>query len=350
MRQSFATNKSGFSFFGLVRRLLLRAKTKSNDGKSVDPVDAVRFSTSPTLQAPATEVAELDDSSTIPRVVVNTIGLYGSSGALPQHYTQHLLREENSSEGAPALQDFLDIFNHRSISMFYRAWEKNQPLAILEREGLDWADKEQGAIPRLALSHCGLWSPALRHALALGDDALLHFAGPLMARPRNAAGLERILSSYFDLPIRIFEFEPQWLQLDPAEQSTLGPEAQLGLNMVLGERVLDVQSCLRIRIGPLSQIDYQKFMPGGDKLRRLCGLATLYLRSHYDLRVQPVLRREEVTTTRFPYSDQEDSGVAPQKPPRLSQNVFLQSQPATRDFDEAFFMVSTSHIPPVTMS
>ena len=51
------------------------------------------------------------------------MGLTGPSGVLPRHYTDMMMRQQREGRGADryALRDWLDLFNHRFISLFFRA-------------------------------------------------------------------------------------------------------------------------------------------------------------------------------------------------------------------------------------
>ena len=55
-------------------------------------------------------------------MTVTFMGLAGTGGVLPGHYTQLLI--DRVREKDFGLRDFLDLFNHRLIAQFYRAWEK----------------------------------------------------------------------------------------------------------------------------------------------------------------------------------------------------------------------------------
>ncbi len=70
-----------------------------------------------------TEVASFTDEQSPPELRVAFYGLFGPSGALPHHYTQLIVDRCRNRDYA--LRDFLDMFNHRLLSFFYRGWEKN---------------------------------------------------------------------------------------------------------------------------------------------------------------------------------------------------------------------------------
>jgi type VI secretion system protein ImpH len=46
----------------------------------------------------------------------------GPSGVLPYNYTELVIDRLRNKDRA--LAEFLDIFHHRMISLFYQAWEK----------------------------------------------------------------------------------------------------------------------------------------------------------------------------------------------------------------------------------
>ena len=68
-------------------------------------------------------------------MTVTFLGLYGTTGVLPRHYTHRLLEIDQYTRGDAGrpLRDWLDLFNHRWVWQFYRAWEKYRFWLAYER-------------------------------------------------------------------------------------------------------------------------------------------------------------------------------------------------------------------------
>ena len=56
-------------------------------------------------------------------MTVNFLGLTGPQGVLPLDYSLYAAGRERA--GDHALKDFIGLFEHRIISLFYRAWAKS---------------------------------------------------------------------------------------------------------------------------------------------------------------------------------------------------------------------------------
>ncbi len=243
----------------------------------------VRFRAHLSLNFPASAVEEVQPPTRdrpMPLMTVTFFGLTGPSGILPRHYTEYLIRQERDGKGTEkqAFRAWLDLFNHRLIALFYRAWEKYRFYLAYERGAC--ARPEPDPFTRGLFSLIGLGLPPLRgrlqvtcreendgrpreRVLARIDDlALLYYGGLLAQRPRSAFGLQAILEDYFDLPVRVQQFLGRWMEFDPAGRSRLG-EANCGLghDLTAGERVYDVQSKIRLRVGPLSRTRFDAFLP-----------------------------------------------------------------------------------------
>jgi len=267
-------------------------------------------------------------------MVVSFLGLTGPSGVLPQHYTTLLLSRVRGKDFA--LRDFLDLFNHRLVSLFHRAWEKYRLPFSYERSRLE--SGAEGADPVTTTLYClvGLGTDGLRGRLSVADEAFLYYAGHFAHHPRSALGLEGLLQDYFGMPLRVEQAQPQWLTLDEEDRSLMpggdhpdGRCARLGMDMVVGERVRDVQSKFRLRVGPVDYTAFRRFFPGSAGLRELAELTRTYVGPEFDIDVLVLLLPEEVPWCRL------DS--AAEEPARLGWNTWVRCQPMEKVVEDALF-------------
>jgi type VI secretion system protein ImpH len=314
-----------FDFFQAVRLLERLARERAADGarsgdrattKAWRPVgqdwperEAVRFRALAALSFPTSAIREIrpatgPDADERPlEMFVTFLGLTGPSGVLPQHYTA--LLSERIRHKDFALRDFLDLFHHRLLSLFYRAWLKYRLPFTYEQSRLDAAAEDSDPCTWSLYCLVGLGSASLRHRLAVDDEAFLYYGGHFAHHPRSADSLERLLVDYFGLAVRLQQFHGQWLHLGeddcsqfPGPQCPQGRNFQLGV-LVVGRRVWDLQSKFRLRLGPLTYEQFRGFMPDGDAFRRLCELTRSYVGLEFDYDVQPVLKRAEVPACRL---------------------------------------------------
>jgi type VI secretion system protein ImpH len=268
-------------------------------------------------------------------MVVSFLGLTGPVGALPTHYTSLILqrlREKDSS-----LRDLLDLFNHRLLSLFYRAWEKYRLAFAYERSQLEKGGKEPDRAMQALYSLVGLGTRGLRGRLDVGDEAFVFYGGHWAHHPRSAAALELSLGDYFELPIQVCQLHGHWLRLERDDQSQLpsprqprGRNNRLGLDLVLGERLWDVQSKFRLRVGPLKYEQFRGFLPVvGHSLRRLCQMTRSYVGLEFVFDVQLVLLPAEVPWLKL--------GTEGDDRPYLGWNTWLRCGPFTRDVDDVVF-------------
>ncbi len=255
------------------------------------------------------EVLAATGEQPVPRMVVGFMGLTGPSGVLPTLYTDLLRRIELEGRGPQkyALRDWFDLFNHRLVTLFYRAWKKYRPYATY-RDALRGSTTafEDDSITQVLRSVCGFGLPAqatqlsklvqapvltshapLTQTLAqtstqpltptstqtptqpaihpqTARSALLRYAGCLAQRPRSASNLAAILTEFFDLPIQVEEFRGNWLTIDQEAQSQLGVangNCVLGETAVVGEQAWERQNRIIIRVGPISHPEFTRFLP-----------------------------------------------------------------------------------------
>lgn len=253
--------------------------------------EAVRFISDIGLNFPASEVQGLDrdEDGGPPRMTVTFLGLAGGFGPLPNAITEVLLERRWRRDNA--FRAFLDIFNHRLVSLLYRVRAKSRP-------ALGMQPPDRRSFSNYLFSFIGLGTPKLRDRMPVADRALLRYVGLLVGPKRTKHGLERILSDYFAVPAKVIPFVGQWLRLDETQLTVIG--TRLGRNNVLGDsalinaRVWDQQSKIEIRLGPLNFDEYVGFLPVGKRYQPLKALVRFYAGEEYDCDTRLTCRAEEV--------------------------------------------------------
>jgi type VI secretion system protein ImpH len=193
---------------------------------------------------------------------VRFFGLLGPQGPMPLHFTE-FVRDRLHHHGDATLAHFLDIFHHRLLSLFYRAWAQAQPVVHGDRPDTDRY--------RAWLLACA-GAPA--DGGALPPAALAFHAGALAGRSRHPESLVKVLRQYFGVTARVEPHVGHWLAIDIADRSQLGyarnrsergaqAPAGLGQSANAGSRVWDRQYRFRLHLGPLNMAQYQAFLPGG---------------------------------------------------------------------------------------
>lgn len=135
-----------FDFFQAVRLLHLILSDRQGVGRIAKPSDEpVRFEARQSLEFPASSVHAISAESDPPRMTAAFLGLTGVQGALPHHYTEYILARAQSKDFT--LAAFLDLFNHRIVSLFYRAWEKHSFPAPVSVGCSQAGDRRVHAIP-----------------------------------------------------------------------------------------------------------------------------------------------------------------------------------------------------------
>jgi type VI secretion system protein ImpH len=276
-------------FYQTLRRLECLFDDKPRWGRALRPIDEpIRLGQEPDLSfAPAPLASfEAHDGKT-PRLQVRLFGLFGPNGPLPIHLTEYA-RERLQHAGDPTLSRFLDVFHHRFLALFYRAWAQAQPAVNRDRPRDDRFTTYVGAF-------LGLSPATFRDRDTLPDLAKFFHVGALIRQVRNPEGLVHILEHFFRVPVRIEQFVGHWLSLATGERSALSSEsAVLGTGAVLGGRVWDRQHKFRIHLGPLTLAQYTSFLPGGEPLRKLVDWVRMYLCFELDWDVRLLLEQGEV--------------------------------------------------------
>ncbi|HEX8096922.1 MAG TPA: type VI secretion system baseplate subunit TssG, partial [Pyrinomonadaceae bacterium] len=245
-----------FDFFQAVRLLERIAPERKPVGHNSPPAEeAVRFRSLPSLSFPPSQVYEITrngaggeggdaaSGATSPEMTVAFMGLTGPLGVLPQQYTELLMERARYKD--TALWEYLDLFTHRMVSFFYRAWEKHNFPVAYERGEFD-------QFTQYLFDTIGMGTRGLRGRLHQPDQGLLLYGGLIAQKPHSASAIRAVLSDHFGAPAEVGQFAGQWLKLDAGSISRLGAaNSQLGVNTVAGARVWDDQSKFRLKFGPV---------------------------------------------------------------------------------------------------
>jgi type VI secretion system protein ImpH len=341
-----------FDFFQAVRLLERLAPDRAPVGED-GPYDSevARFTQHLTLSFPASSIHEIEQlygprrarpsqapavdgsgNGKPPRMVTSFMGLVGTMGALPTVYTEEIVRGGHRRYGAAV--DFLDLFHHRLVSFFYRAWEKYNLPALWEKGTKSGGTQALGNDPFTIhlFDLLGLGLRPLRDRQAFPDASLLYHVGIFAQQHRSAVMLERLLRDQFGKPVTVLSFSGQWLRLEPEQQSRAGRSGafnSLGRDAVAGHKVWDVQSKFRVRIGPLTFEQFREFLPGGTACDRLLELVRFYARAELKFDVQLILKADEVPFCRMT----RDESTAAQ----VGRHSWLKRREFTYDADDAVF-------------
>lgn len=281
-----------FDFFQAVRRIECTRPDLPRIGQSHrSKEDPVRFCQEVSLGFAPSTIARYVFASggRPPRLYVYFLGLLGPNGPMPLHITQ-FARERLRHHQDQTLSRFLDVFHHRLISMFYRAWACSHKTVSFDRGGDDRFAVYIGSLFGIGMSSC-------RDRDAVPDIAKLHYSGRLACASRHPEGLRAIVSEYFGIPAEIEEFVGEWIDLPPEYCCHLGdsPESGvLGSTVIVGSRIWQCQQKFRLRFGPMRLRDYVRILPGGDSLRRLIAWVRNYVGDEFSWDVRLILKADEV--------------------------------------------------------
>ena len=286
-----------FSYFVIMRLLEALHSDRPRFGRSRRPAqDVLRLSQEPAIgHAPASIAGFESGTEGRPdRLVVHFLGLFGPDGPLPLHLTEYA-RDRRRNYGDSTFYRFVDLFHHRALSLFYRAWADVRPTVSFDRPTQDRFGHYVGAL-------IGLSTPGLRDRDAMPDLTKLHFAGLLAGQTRHAEGLGQILSAFFTMPVRVESFCGAWLSLSDSDRSCLSatlPNAELGRATLLGARVWSRQHKFTLVFGPLSLAEYERLLPGGLSLQRLVPIVRNYAGDTLIWDVNLILGAEQVPAIRL---------------------------------------------------
>lgn len=281
-----------YGFFHVMRLLECAYKHKPRFGQSKHPTeDPVRFGQEVSLTFEAATLSHFTHANKDfpPRFIVRFLGLFGPNGSLPLHLTEYV-RERIHHYRDYTLARFADLFHHRMICLFYRAWADAQPTVSFDRPESDKFSSYVGSLAGLGLD-------ALRDRDAMPDLAKLHYVGYLAAQNKSAAGLKSMLADYFQLAVTLEEFVGEWLEIAESDLTRLGVSPRTGklaVSAILGAHVWACQHKFRLCFASLTFAQYLSLLPNGQRIEEVVAMVRNYSGDELSWDMLLILKKEEV--------------------------------------------------------
>jgi len=300
------------SFFPLVKfleRLTAGAQPLGGDGPASE--EGIRFRHDPAMTFSAGDVTRVEvreekirpgDPGSPTRklfeVTTTFLGLTGAVTPLPFYVAEEVTKEAAQGDNT-VRRDFLDVFHHRLVSLVFRIRSRYDLGSGFTATAEDRWSKRLLALGGLPQQRPGSRIPAWR---------LLRLSPLLSGRARTAVGLERFLGDVLegdlgDGRVEIKQFSGSWADLEVAQRLQLGRANHvLGRSAVLGYRVYFRAGSFVIRLGPLDEKTYRRFLPDGDLRPTVHEAVQTYLADPLEYSLELVLGQEAGTGFRLQHS------------------------------------------------
>ncbi len=278
-----------FLFYRAVHLLERLNKNRQGFGQTLMPSqEPVRFKAKQGFSFPPSDISFLRDNGPdlAPTMEVSFMGLTGPSGVLPQWYSQLIL--ERKKEKDDTLADFLDLFHHRLITLFYLVWKKHR---FPENYQFGAADR----LSRYLLCLSGLGTPGLTQMIGLPEESLTFYSG-LFSRPiASAVSIEAAVAYFSDSRVSVEQYVERIVELEPQDQTQLGKtNARLGDDAICGNQVWEGQTKFRLHLGPVDRQKFVRLMPTGDLLLPIFSLVRYMVGIEYEFEIRIYLKKEDV--------------------------------------------------------
>ncbi|MFC0401909.1 type VI secretion system baseplate subunit TssG [Paraburkholderia rhizosphaerae] len=249
--------------------------------------EPVRFRPRPRLGFPAGEIAAVEfddeDGRAPPTVRTTFMGLYGVDAAVPSHMVDEIALRE---EGHDAVEAFLDQFNHRFVTLLFRAWKKYRYPESFRAGGVD-----AHSLNLLCLAGFG-WGDKPSRA-GLPASRMLALLGLLVQRTRTPEGLAGVIAlAAPGASVRVDEFWPvaartgtpcpltSTVMQDDAPVAGASAQARsrrgLGSGYVLGKRIIYRSRAVCATLSPADARQAHELLPGAWLHRELIAYVRLY--------------------------------------------------------------------------
>jgi type VI secretion system protein ImpH len=277
-RRALAARPGRFDFHVVLRLFEVSARDAPRLGEAQHPsLEPLRLGQAPSPAFNGAPLLRFDEPDTAgpPRLSVGFFGLWGPQGPVPGHMTEYA-NERARHASDRTLTRFADIFHHRLLLLFHRAWTRSRPTAAFDRPGTDAFARYVGALMGVGQRKA---RPDAAPPDAAGPDFARLYYAPIFAAPsRSADGLRALVAELLEAPVQVEEFVREAVELPQEERWRLGDvgeTATLG-RTVLGARVWSCTHRVRIGVGPLDRQAFESLRPGSQRFETLARMVRLY--------------------------------------------------------------------------
>jgi type VI secretion system protein ImpH len=273
--RSIQAEPTSYQFYQAVR--LIERYLLSNKGQ-------LNFRVQPQLAFAVSDFNRLNfsenDKTLYVELFITFFGLIGQSGVLPEFYTEYIivrLREKDSS-----LLAFLDIFHDQFFSLLYEVGNFSHFYIAYESQ-------RQHPLLDLLKAFVGQNTAQL-------EEPLFAYANLFGNQARSIECLKNLLANYFELQVAIYQYEPEWLYIEPDVIARFSRDKKIYLShsTILGKRIWQVQNCFHVILGPLSWEQFSSLLPNGDLLPILTRLIQAYVGLEFDYIIQLIIMNDKL--------------------------------------------------------
>jgi type VI secretion system protein ImpH len=297
VKHNLLENACSFNFFKAVHLLEGYARAQHNGrdhrlGRQLSPAeDPVRFCVNPGFVFPASDIQSIKNGHAHPDPVmtVNFMGLIGPKGVLPDWYNAHA-QERNYSRDY-AFTDFLNLFHHRILSLFYLAWKKYRLPENYLPDGSDPISKGLGAF-------IGMGAPERKadpEFARFSKRRLIYYSGLASRTVPTAATIETVVAGAVGAPVRVQQFVERLIPIHEHDPTCLGrANGTLKKNALCGGRIRDAASFFRVELGPMPWKKYLAFQPRSRNLALVRKLIAFIVGVEYEFEIRLILKGPEI--------------------------------------------------------
>lgn len=257
-----------FNFFQAVRLAeRLTNSSESSFGEVRASAETIRFHAKKSMAFAPSDIHkithgtdELGNGSYKTHMVVTFMGLYGPSSPLPAHLNEMVVNQASDNSD---LADFLDLFNHRLVSMLVRIWRRSRYPVSFQTDLSD-------DISKVISSMIGIdpTDSSLRNQVLFANSPLM------VMRSMSAKVVADIISDALEgVHVTIDEFTPRKAKILEEQRWLLGKNAsELGVDAMPGAFVDDPTGKFTLNVGPVDLEMFRTLLfarPNHDKIEKL---------------------------------------------------------------------------------